>query len=69
MDIQPCFIVNFSIAILIYLKNKYDKIPDHWYPKDISKRARVDQYMAWQHTTVRKQGVNVFLEKVILVLE
>ena len=53
-----------SVAILIYLVNKFDDIPDHWYPKDARKQARVDQYMAWQHRTIRQQGIFVFLEKV-----
>ena len=55
-----------SVAILIYLVNKSDDIPDHWYPKDARKRARVDQYMAWQHRTIRQQGISVFLEMVLI---
>ncbi len=52
-----------SVAILIYLKSKYSSIADHWYPEDIKKRARVDQYMAWQTNTVRRFSSSVFLDK------
>ncbi|XP_073510435.1 LOW QUALITY PROTEIN: glutathione S-transferase theta-3-like [Phyllobates terribilis] len=41
-----------SIAILQYLINKY-KTPDHWYSSDLQKRARVDEYLSWQHTNTR----------------
>uniref|UniRef100_A0A8D2MPT2 glutathione transferase n=1 Tax=Zonotrichia albicollis TaxID=44394 RepID=A0A8D2MPT2_ZONAL len=35
-----------SIAILLYLVQKF-KTPDHWYPADLQKRARVDEYLSW----------------------
>jgi len=30
-----------------YLSRKHN-VADHWYPKDMEKQARVDEYMAWQ---------------------
>ncbi|XP_055526147.1 glutathione S-transferase theta-1-like [Wyeomyia smithii] len=41
-----------SIAILRYLSREHN-VPDHWYPRDIRKRARVDEYLEWQHTNTR----------------
>uniref|UniRef100_A0A663MBM9 glutathione transferase n=1 Tax=Athene cunicularia TaxID=194338 RepID=A0A663MBM9_ATHCN len=40
-----------SIAILLYLARKF-KTPDHWYPSDLQKRARVDEYLSWQHVNI-----------------
>ncbi|NWR76256.1 GSTT1 transferase, partial [Centropus unirufus] len=56
-----------SIAILLYLARKF-KTPDHWYPSDLQKRARVDEYLSWQHITIRAKGSKVFLFKVLLPL-
>lgn len=53
-----------SVAILKYLCETFD-LPDHWYPKDLKKRARVDQYLAWQHLNVRKSGGTYFMIQVL----
>ncbi|XP_067861565.1 glutathione S-transferase theta-1-like [Heptranchias perlo] len=54
-----------SLAILKYLARKY-QTPDHWYPADLQKRARVDEYLAWQHMTIRYQGTRIFMFKSLL---
>ncbi|NXG51060.1 GSTT1 transferase, partial [Psilopogon haemacephalus] len=54
-----------SIAILLYLAGKF-KTADHWYPAELQKRARVDEYLSWQHTTIRAKGSEMFLHKVLM---
>uniref|UniRef100_UPI00398EC386 glutathione S-transferase theta-3-like n=1 Tax=Pristiophorus japonicus TaxID=55135 RepID=UPI00398EC386 len=54
-----------SVAILKYLASKY-QTPDHWYPADLHKRARVDEYLAWQHMTIRFKGSRIFIFKTLL---
>ncbi|XP_029998369.1 glutathione S-transferase theta-1a [Sphaeramia orbicularis] len=56
------FILTESIAILQYLLQKHSSlVPDHWYPSDLQLRARVNEYLSWQHMTIRAQGSKVFL--------
>ncbi|XP_053182239.1 glutathione S-transferase theta-3-like [Scomber japonicus] len=56
------FVLTESVAILKYLAEKHaSTVADHWYPADLQQRARVNEYLAWQHTTIRAQGSKVFL--------
>ncbi|XP_053862241.1 glutathione S-transferase theta-1-like isoform X1 [Malaclemys terrapin pileata] len=48
-----------SPAILTYLSQKY-KTPDHWYPLDMKKRARVDEYLSWHHSAIRSSVFKIF---------
>ncbi|KAJ8286451.1 hypothetical protein GJAV_G00039390 [Gymnothorax javanicus] len=54
-----------SIAILIYMAEKY-RTPDHWYPADVQKRARVNEYLSWQHTAMRMHGSKIFWFKALI---
>lgn len=43
-----------SVAILRYLTRENENIvADHWYPRDSKARARVDEYLEWQHLNTR----------------
>ncbi|XP_033116131.1 glutathione S-transferase theta-1-like [Anneissia japonica] len=53
------FNLSESVAILRYLISTY-KTPDHWYPADVKKRAKVDEYLAWQHLNTRMTCAKVF---------
>lgn len=57
-----------SIAILKYLAQKHSStVADHWYPADLKQRARVNEYLAWQHMNLRSHGSKVFLLRVRVV--
>ncbi|XP_032253526.1 glutathione S-transferase theta-3-like isoform X2 [Phoca vitulina] len=53
-----------SVAILLYLSRKYE-VPDHWYPQDLQARARVDEYLAWQHTALRSSCTRAMWQKMM----
>ncbi|KAI3372925.1 hypothetical protein L3Q82_023377 [Scortum barcoo] len=58
------FILTESIAILKYMAQKYSSsVADHWYPADLQLRARVNEYLSWQHMNLRAHGSKVFLLK------
>ncbi|XP_003478005.2 glutathione S-transferase theta-1 isoform X1 [Cavia porcellus] len=59
------FTLSESVAILLYLFHKY-KVPDYWYPQDLQARARVDEYLAWQHTALRRNCLRALWHKVML---
>ncbi|KAM9723000.1 glutathione S-transferase theta-2 [Menidia menidia] len=59
------FVLTESDAILKYLATRYD-VPDHWYPRQPERRARVDEYTAWHHTNTRPHAAKVFQLEVLL---
>ncbi|XP_070760070.1 glutathione S-transferase theta-1a [Enoplosus armatus] len=54
------FTLTESTAILKYLLQKHSAA-DHWYPADLQPRARVNEYLSWQHMNLRAHGSKVFL--------
>ncbi|KAJ8379412.1 hypothetical protein SKAU_G00001900 [Synaphobranchus kaupii] len=59
------FVLTESDAILKYLATNYD-VPEHWYPRQPEKRARVDEYTAWHHTNTRAHASRVFIIEVLM---
>ncbi|XP_060927396.1 glutathione S-transferase theta-3-like [Limanda limanda] len=63
------FVLTESVAILQYLVQKYSSsVADHWYPADLQQRARVNEYLSWQHMNLRAHGSKVFLLKTMFPL-
>jgi len=54
-----------SHAILRYLACAYPKIPDHWYPADLSKRAQIDSVLDWHHSNLRRGAAALVLNRVL----
>lgn len=48
-----------SVAILKYICEEF-KVADHWYPKDLKLRLRVDEYLEWQHLNTRLDCASYF---------
>ncbi|KAM9393075.1 glutathione S-transferase theta-2 [Pholidichthys leucotaenia] len=59
------FVLTESDAILKYIATKYD-VPEHWYPRQPERRARVDEYTAWHHSNTRPHAAKVFILEVLL---
>ncbi|ETN68079.1 glutathione transferase, theta class [Anopheles darlingi] len=48
-----------SVAIARYLAREY-QLPEHWYPTDSRRQARVDEYLEWQHHNTRASCATYF---------
>ncbi|XP_015264458.1 PREDICTED: glutathione S-transferase theta-1-like [Gekko japonicus] len=64
---DEAFCLSEGIAILLYLSRKYNT-PDHWYPSDIQKRAKVDEYLSWHQTNIRSNAPKTMWIKVLIPL-
>lgn len=54
-----------SHAILRYLACAYPRVPDHWYPADLSKRAKIDSVLDWHHSNLRRGSAGLVLNRVL----
>ena len=46
-----------------YLVQKH-KLPDHWYPADLQKRVKIDEYLDWHHLNLRVGAAHTIFFKV-----
>uniref|UniRef100_UPI00358FA870 glutathione S-transferase theta-3-like n=1 Tax=Myxine glutinosa TaxID=7769 RepID=UPI00358FA870 len=59
------FILTESVAIAKYVVS-WSNVPKHWYPEDVKTRARVDEFLSWQHMGLRPLcGLIMALEGVL----
>ncbi|KAF8033013.1 hypothetical protein BT93_D1793 [Corymbia citriodora subsp. variegata] len=49
-----------SHAILIYLSCAFPGVADHWYPADLSRRAKIHSALDWHHSNLR-QGAAAYV--------
>ncbi|XP_076007181.1 glutathione S-transferase theta-1a [Genypterus blacodes] len=55
------FILTESVAILKYLVQKHaSSVADHWYPAELQQRARVNEFLSWQHMNFKMHCSKVF---------
>lgn len=54
-----------SHAILIYLACVFPGLPDHWYPGDLFKRAKIHSVMDWHHSNLRRGAATYVLNSVL----
>ncbi|XLT51039.1 hypothetical protein HN873_043643 [Arachis hypogaea] len=47
-----------SYAILVYLASAFTGIADHWYPTELSRRAKINSVMDWHYSNLRNEAVN-----------
>ncbi|KAH8418674.1 hypothetical protein KR222_009622 [Zaprionus bogoriensis] len=59
------FHLSESVAIVRYLADK-NKLPEQLYPKSLEARARVDEFLEWQHLTVRLACGKYFMDAWLL---
>ena len=64
LSITPPPIVWFSSSsILKYLARKYN-LPEHWYPSDVQRQAKIDEYLGWHGTNLRRGVAGYLYNKV-----
>ncbi|XP_061373747.1 glutathione S-transferase T1-like [Gastrolobium bilobum] len=54
-----------SHAILIYLVSAFPGVADHWYPADISRRAKIHSVLDWHHMNLRRGAATFVLNTVL----
>ncbi|KAK6935377.1 Glutathione S-transferase, N-terminal [Dillenia turbinata] len=50
-----------SHAILIYLACVFPGVADHWYPADLTRRAKIHSVLDWHHSNLRRGAVTFMI--------
>lgn len=58
------FQLSENVAIFRYLVSQ-NKVDDQWYPKNNQVRARIDEYLEWQHYNTRQTCAQYLILKYI----
>ena len=53
-----------SHTIMRYLHESRE-CADHWYPKDLKKRAKIDEYLDWHHSNTRVGATGFLFQKYV----
>ncbi|KAH9626628.1 hypothetical protein KSS87_001088 [Heliosperma pusillum] len=59
------FKLSESHAILIYLSCAFPGVADHWYPADLSKRAKIHSVLDWHHLNLRRGSMTYVFNTVL----
>jgi len=59
------FCLTESKAIAKYVIDKYN-LPDHWFPKDRKKQAKVEEFLHWDHFNTRGACALLFQQLLII---
>ncbi|KAI4326968.1 hypothetical protein L6164_019477 [Bauhinia variegata] len=54
-----------SHAILAYLACAFPGVPDHWYPADLFRRAKIDSVLHWHHMNLRRGAATYVLNSIL----
>lgn len=54
-----------SHAILIYLAGSFPGVADHWYPADVSRKAKIHSVLDWHHSNLRQGAARLVLNAVL----
>ncbi|XP_074574074.1 glutathione S-transferase T1-like [Curcuma longa] len=52
-------------AILSYLACAFPGIPDHWYPADLTTRAKIHSILDWHHSNLRRGSMGFVLNSTL----
>ncbi|KAJ9555368.1 hypothetical protein OSB04_009982 [Centaurea solstitialis] len=54
-----------SHAILIYISCAFPGVASHWYPGDLSKRAKIHSVLDWHHSNLRRGGAGLIFNSIL----